>query len=139
MAARGPVNGRGPRSGRDLVFRCYPPELLSPPKKQKLTFWVSPIFFRYGRLERLSFELYIAAVPWLDLRNFNIAVLPFSDYIKSDRFLSHFVPDRFAAVRIDTHPYLVLTVNPGVYQCDGPNLIRSVYSWNDQSYERRCT
>ena len=42
MAARGLVNGRGPRSGRDLVFRCYPPELLYPPqKKQKLTFWVS--------------------------------------------------------------------------------------------------
>ncbi len=41
MAARGLVNGRGPRSGRDLVFRCYPPELLSPQKKQKLTFWVS--------------------------------------------------------------------------------------------------
>ena len=38
MAARGLVNGRGPRSGRDLVFRCYPPELLPPPKKQKLTF-----------------------------------------------------------------------------------------------------
>ena len=39
MAARGHVNGRGPlrRSGRDLVFRCYPPELLSK-KKQKLTF-----------------------------------------------------------------------------------------------------
>ena len=34
MAARGLVNGRGPRSGRDLVFRCYPPELLlTPPKK----------------------------------------------------------------------------------------------------------
>ena len=36
MAARGLVNGRSPlrRSGRDLVFRCYPPELLSPtPKK----------------------------------------------------------------------------------------------------------
>ena len=32
MAARGLVNGRGPRSGRDLVFRCSPPELL-PPKK----------------------------------------------------------------------------------------------------------
>ena len=47
MAARGLVNGRGPRSGRDLVFRCYPPELLSSPpqKKQKLTFWVSLIFF----------------------------------------------------------------------------------------------
>ena len=44
MAARGLVK-RGPlrRSGRDLVFRCYPPELLSPPKKQKLTFWVSLI------------------------------------------------------------------------------------------------
>jgi len=28
MAARGLVNGRGPRSGRDLVFRCYHPELL---------------------------------------------------------------------------------------------------------------
>ena len=41
MAARGLVNGRDPRSGRDLVFRCYPPELLSPQKKQKLTFWVS--------------------------------------------------------------------------------------------------
>ena len=41
MAARGLVNGRGPRSGRDLVFRCYPPELLlTPPKKKKLTFWV---------------------------------------------------------------------------------------------------
>ena len=34
MAARGLVNGRGPRSGRDLVFRCYPPELLLPPKKK---------------------------------------------------------------------------------------------------------
>ena len=33
MAARGLVNGRGPRSGRDLVFRCYPPELLPPQKK----------------------------------------------------------------------------------------------------------
>ena len=33
MAARGLVNGRGPHSGRDLVFRCYPPELLTPPKK----------------------------------------------------------------------------------------------------------
>ena len=34
MAARGLVNGRDPRSGRDLVFRCYPPELLfTPPKK----------------------------------------------------------------------------------------------------------
>ena len=43
VAARGLVNGRGPRSGRDLVFRCYPPELLfiPPKKKQKLTFWVS--------------------------------------------------------------------------------------------------
>ena len=40
MAARGLVNGRSTlrRSGRDLVFRCYPPELLSPPKKQKLTY-----------------------------------------------------------------------------------------------------
>ena len=47
MAARGLVNGRSPlrRSGRDLVFRCYPPELLSPHKKQKLTFWVSPLHF----------------------------------------------------------------------------------------------
>ena len=35
MAARGLVNGRGPRSGRDLVFRCYPHELLSPPPKKK--------------------------------------------------------------------------------------------------------
>ena len=46
MAARGLVNGRDPRSGRDLVFRCYPPELFSPPpKKQKLTCWVSLIAF----------------------------------------------------------------------------------------------
>ena len=35
MAARGLVNGRGPRSGRDLVFRCYPPELLLTPPKKK--------------------------------------------------------------------------------------------------------
>ena len=35
MAARGLVNGRGPRSGRDLVFRCYPPELLSSPPQKK--------------------------------------------------------------------------------------------------------
>ena len=35
MAARGLVNGRGPQSGRDLVFRCYPPELLLPPPKKK--------------------------------------------------------------------------------------------------------
>ena len=41
MAARGLVNGRGPRSGRDLVFRCYPPDLLLTPQKKKLTFWVS--------------------------------------------------------------------------------------------------
>ena len=34
MAARGLVNGRGPRSGRDLVFRCYPPELLLTPQKK---------------------------------------------------------------------------------------------------------
>ena len=33
MAARGLVNGRDPRSGRDLVFRCYPPKLLPPQKK----------------------------------------------------------------------------------------------------------
>ena len=46
MAARGLVNGRGPRSGRDLVFRCYPPELLLTPQKKKLTFWVS-LFFYY--------------------------------------------------------------------------------------------
>ena len=44
MAARGLVNGRGPRSGRDLVFRCYPPELLLTPQKKKLTFWVSLIY-----------------------------------------------------------------------------------------------
>ena len=37
MVARGPVNGRGPRSGRDLVFRCYPPELFSPPQKKTET------------------------------------------------------------------------------------------------------
>ena len=35
MAARGLVNGRGPRSGRDLVFRCYPPELLLTPPQKK--------------------------------------------------------------------------------------------------------
>ena len=35
MAARGLVNGRGPRSGRDLVFRCYPPELLLTPQKNR--------------------------------------------------------------------------------------------------------
>ena len=35
MAARGLVNVRGPRSGRDLVFRCYPPELLSHPPQKK--------------------------------------------------------------------------------------------------------
>ena len=35
MAARGLVNGRGPRSGRDLVFRCYPPELLFTPPQKK--------------------------------------------------------------------------------------------------------
>ena len=27
MATLGLVRGRDPRSGRDLVFRCYPPEL----------------------------------------------------------------------------------------------------------------
>ena len=38
MAARGLVNGRDPRSGRDLVFRCYPLTFLTTPqKKQKLT------------------------------------------------------------------------------------------------------
>ena len=37
MATRGLVNGRGPRSGRDLVFRCYPPELLLTPPKKKET------------------------------------------------------------------------------------------------------
>ncbi len=44
MAARGLVNGRGPRSGRDLVFRCYPPVLLFRPQKKKLTIWVSLFF-----------------------------------------------------------------------------------------------
>ena len=48
MAARGLVNGRGPRSGRDLVFRCYPPELLLTPQKKKLTFWVSLNFLFYS-------------------------------------------------------------------------------------------
>ena len=49
MAARGLVK-RGPlrRSGRDLVFRCYPTELLSPPKKQKLTFWVNLLLLLYS-------------------------------------------------------------------------------------------
>ena len=55
MAARGPVNGRGPRSGRDLVFRCSPPELLPPPKKQKLTFWVS-LFLWYGGASKARFR-----------------------------------------------------------------------------------
>ena len=49
MAARGLVNGRDPRSGRDLVFRCYPPELLLTQKKQKLTFWVS-LFYVWSDL-----------------------------------------------------------------------------------------
>ena len=35
MAARGLVNGRDPRSGRDLVFRCYPPGLLFTPPQKK--------------------------------------------------------------------------------------------------------
>ena len=74
MAARGLVNGRGPRSGRDLVFRCYPPELLLPPqKKQKLTFWVS--LFKCGLITdyRTFYEGYLKCVEfynWLkDNRN----------------------------------------------------------------------
>ena len=44
MAARGLVNGRGPRSGRDLVFRCYPPELLlTPPKKTEADLLGQPL------------------------------------------------------------------------------------------------
>ena len=46
MAARGLVNGRSPlrRSGRDLVFRCYPPELLSPHKKTEADLLGQPRF-----------------------------------------------------------------------------------------------
>ena len=36
VAARGFVNGRSPRSGRDLVFRCHPTVLC---KKKRVTFW----------------------------------------------------------------------------------------------------
>ena len=65
MAARGLVNGRGPRSGRDLVFRCYPPELLlTPPKKQKLTFWVS-LFFNlsvYNFFTRISLLNFVPVI-----------------------------------------------------------------------------
>ena len=43
MAARGLVNGRGPRSGRDLVFRCYPPELLPPKKKTEADLLGQPL------------------------------------------------------------------------------------------------
>ena len=45
MAARGLVNGRSPlrRSGRDLVFRCYPPELLSPHKKTEADLLGQPL------------------------------------------------------------------------------------------------
>ena len=50
MAARGLVNGRDPRSGRDLVFRCYPPKLLPPQKKQKLTFLGSASLYVERRL-----------------------------------------------------------------------------------------
>ena len=46
MAARGLVNGRDPRSGRDLVFRCYPPELLlTPPKKTEADLLGQPLFY----------------------------------------------------------------------------------------------
>ena len=47
MAARGLVNGRSPlrRSGRDLVFRCYPPELLSPHKKTEADLLGQPPHF----------------------------------------------------------------------------------------------
>ena len=45
MAARGLVNGRGPRSGRDLVFRCYPPELLLTPKKTEADLLGQPPFY----------------------------------------------------------------------------------------------
>ena len=54
MAARGLVNGRGPRSGRDLVFRCYPPEpLFSPslPKKKKPTLLGRPLSVVPPRIE----------------------------------------------------------------------------------------
>ena len=48
MAARGLVNGRDPRSGRDLVFRCYPPELLlTPPKKTEADLLGQPLFRLY--------------------------------------------------------------------------------------------
>ena len=50
MAARGLVNGRGPRSGRDLVFRCYPPELLLTPKKTEADLLGQPLYFQYVAL-----------------------------------------------------------------------------------------
>ena len=50
MAARGLVNGRGPRSGRDLVFRCYPPELLlTPPKKTEADLLGQPQLLSHTR------------------------------------------------------------------------------------------
>ena len=61
MAARGLVNGRGPRSGRDLVFRCYPPELLLTPQKKKLTFWVSLFSLRFPIRSGMTFV--IAGLP----------------------------------------------------------------------------
>ena len=63
MAARGLVK-RGPRSGRDLVFRCYPSELLLPsPKKTEADLWGQPrsflssiriaeYLFQYGLADR---------------------------------------------------------------------------------------
>ena len=51
MAARGLVNGRGLRSGRDLVFHCYPPELPSPLKKKKPTLLGRPLSVVPPRIE----------------------------------------------------------------------------------------
>ena len=50
MAARGLVNGRSPlrRSGRDLVFRCYPPELLSPHKKTEADLLGQPLSYSFS-------------------------------------------------------------------------------------------
>ena len=64
MAARGLVNGRGPRSGRDLVFRCYPPELLLTPKKKEADLLGQPLFVYSNDL----FNLLIKSYPHLVTR-----------------------------------------------------------------------
>ena len=74
MAARGLVNGRGPRSGRDLVFRCYPPELLlTTHKKTEADFGSASLLllylferFDYLRDKRMSDYIFIAEEYGLD-------------------------------------------------------------------------